>query len=94
MSLPFFYETEQYYFCHAGVRPKIPLDEQSPADLIGIREPFLSSKEWFGKIIVHGHTVVEVPTLLPNRINIDTGAGIYGPLTAIELPSLKIYQAM
>ncbi len=91
-SLPFFWETEQYFFCHAGVRPGIALDKQKNSDLLEIREPFLSSREDFGKIIVHGHDIVEKPTILPNRINIDTGAGRYGPLTAIELPSSKIWQ--
>lgn len=91
-ALPFFWETEQYFFCHAGVRPGVPLDKQKASDLLEIREPFLSSKENFGKIIVHGHDVVEEPTILPNRINIDTGSGKYGPLTAIELPSMKLWQ--
>jgi serine/threonine protein phosphatase 1 len=93
-SLPFHWETEQYFFCHAGVRPGVPLAKQKASDLLGIREPFLSSKENFGKIIVHGHEIVEQPTILPNRINIDTGAGRYGLLTAIELPSLNIWQQM
>ena len=91
-ALPFYWETEQYFFCHAGVRPGVPLDKQKASDLLEIREPFLSSKENFGRIVVHGHDVVEKPTIVPNRINIDTGAGKYGPLTAIELPSLRIWQ--
>ena len=91
-SLPFYWETEHYFFCHAGVRPGIALDKQKNSDLLEIREPFHSSKENFGKIVVHGHEKVETPTIFPNRINIDTGAGRYGPLTAIELPSLRIWQ--
>ncbi len=94
MSLPVYYETEKYIFCHAGVRPGIPLNKQKMSDLLEIREPFLSSEQNFGKIIVHGHTMVNSPEILFNRINIDTGAGHYGPLTAIELPSLKIWQQM
>ncbi len=93
-SLPFNWETEQYFFCHAGVRPGVPLDKQKASDLLGIREPFLSSAENFGKIVVHGHEIVERPAILPNRIDIDTGAGRYGPLTAIELPSLRIWQQL
>jgi serine/threonine protein phosphatase 1 len=92
MNLPLCWETEDYFFCHAGVRPGIPLAQQKGSDLTEIREPFLSSREDFGKIIVHGHEPVEKPTIRFNRINIDTGAGLYGPLTAIELPSKKIYQ--
>lgn len=91
-SLPLFWETEQYFFCHAGVRPGVSLDKQKPSDLLSIREPFLAATADFGKIIVHGHEPVASPTVLQNRINIDTGAGKYGPLTALELPSLKIWQ--
>lgn len=91
-SLPLSWETEQYFFCHAGVRPGVPLEKQKPSDLLNIREPFLSSTLNFGKIVVHGHEPVASATILPNRINVDTGAAQYGPLTAIELPSLKIWQ--
>ena len=39
----------------------------------------------FGKIVVHGHTPVEAPEVLPNRINIDTGAFATGQLTCVAL---------
>lgn len=94
MNLPLFWETDEYFFCHAGVRPGITLDEQKPGDLIEIREPFLSSNMDFGKIVVHGHNPVETPDIRHNQINIDTGAGKYGPLTAIELPSKRIWQQL
>jgi serine/threonine protein phosphatase 1 len=92
MNLPVSWETEQYFFCHAGVRPGVPLAKQRAVDLLEIREPFLNSKAQLEKIIVHGHTPAEKPEILPNRMNIDTGAGWNGPLTAIELPSLRIWQ--
>lgn len=91
-SLGLSWETDEYYFCHAGVRPGVPLDKQKASDLCGIREPFLSSGANFGKIVVHGHTIVSEPTILNNHINVDTGAGEFGPLTAIELPSKRIWQ--
>ncbi len=93
-ALPHFWETGDYFFCHAGVRPGVPLDRQKRSDLIDIREPFLSAVKDYGKTIVHSHTIVDRPTISKHRINIDTGAGIHGPLTAIELPSLKIWQQM
>jgi len=39
----------------------------------------------FGKIVIHGHTPVREPELLPNRINIDTGAFATGILTCVVL---------
>lgn len=77
--------TERYFFCHAGVRPGIPFAQQSDEDLIWIRHEFLASTENFGKIVVHGHTPASEPEVLPNRINIDTGAFATGRLTCIAL---------
>ena len=74
-----------YLFVHAGIRPGRRLDRQKLDDLLWIREPFLSSTRRHERIVVHGHTVVERPELLPNRIGIDTGAYATGVLTALVL---------
>jgi serine/threonine protein phosphatase 1 len=74
-----------YFFVHAGVRPGVPLSQQSEQDLLLIREEFLLHEEGFGKIIVHGHTPVIEPDVRPNRINIDTGAYATGVLTGLVL---------
>jgi serine/threonine protein phosphatase 1 len=74
-----------YFLCHAGVRPGVPFDRQNPEDLLWIREEFLLSRLDFGKIVVHGHTPTEQPEVLPNRINIDTGAFATGRLTCVVL---------
>jgi serine/threonine protein phosphatase 1 len=74
-----------YFFCHAGVRPGVPLDRQNDHDLLWIRDEFLSSNADFGKIIVHGHTPVPEPEIHPNRINIDTGAFATNRLTCLIL---------
>jgi serine/threonine protein phosphatase 1 len=75
----------QYFLCHAGVRPGVPLDQQDEQDLLWIRDEFLASTDDFGKIVVHGHTPIPEPEVLPNRINIDTGAFATGRLTCIAL---------
>jgi serine/threonine protein phosphatase 1 len=93
MNLPVSWETDQYFFCHAGVRPGVPLGKQRAVDLLEFRFATSDSAVKFEKIIVHGHTPVPSPIITPYRINIDTGAGNNGPLTAIELPSLKIWQS-
>ncbi len=74
-----------YFFCHAGIRPGVPLDAQSPQDLMWIREGFLDSTADHGKVVVHGHTPVEAPQVRANRIGIDTGAVYGGVLTALVL---------
>jgi serine/threonine protein phosphatase 1 len=74
-----------FFFAHAGVRPGIPLDAQSPHDLLWIRDDFLLCEESFGKVVVHGHTPSQEPVIRPNRINIDTGAYATGRLTCAVL---------
>lgn len=74
-----------YFFCHAGIRPEVPLERQTEADLLWIREPFLSWNGECGKIVVHGHTVEEAPVVRTNRIGIDTGACWTGRLTCLVL---------
>lgn len=79
-----------YYFCHAGVRPGVPLDDQQREDLIWIREPFLSATDDFGKFVVHGHTPAEEPVLRSNRVGVDTGAYATGRLTCARLEGTRI----
>jgi len=79
-----------YLFVHAGVRPGIALSEQTPDDLMWIREPFLSWQGNLGLIVVHGHTPGEHPVLRVNRIGIDTGAVLGGRLTCAVLQENQI----
>jgi serine/threonine protein phosphatase 1 len=74
-----------YFFCHAGVRPGVPLDRQDRDDLLNIRDPFLSSGAEHGKLVVHGHTPCLAPEVRPNRIGIDTAAYATGRLTCLVL---------
>jgi serine/threonine protein phosphatase 1 len=78
-----------YMFVHAGIRPSIPLNEQTPDDLMWIREDFLRSKRRLDKVIVHGHTPTPTPVVKPYRIGIDTGAYATECLTALVLESEK-----
>lgn len=71
-----------YVFVHAGVRPGVPLDEQSEYDLLWIREEFLADRRPLGAVIVHGHTPASAPHRDSRRIGLDTGAYLSGKLTA------------
>ena len=74
-----------YCFVHAGIYPGVAIDEQSTNDLRWIREPFLSDSSDHGFVIVHGHTITDVPVIRSNRIGIDTGAYSSNRLTALAL---------
>lgn len=78
-------EVGDYLFVHAGMRPGVPLEQQSAEDLRWIRGEFLDCTQDFGKVVVHGHTVTEQVEIRPNRIGIDTGAYQSGRLTALGL---------
>ena len=77
------------FLCHAGIRPGVPFDRQSEEDLLWIREDFLDSRMDFGKVVVHGHTPVDQPENLANRIDIDTGAFLTGRLTCVALEGAR-----
>ena len=74
-----------YLFVHAGIRPGLPLDQQSETDLVWIREPFLSEATSHGPLIVHGHTAIDAATHYGNRLNLDSGAAYGGPLSAVVI---------
>jgi serine/threonine protein phosphatase 1 len=83
-SLPLSHNDGFRFFVHAGIDPQRPLDAQREHDLFWIREPFLSDRRAYGRLIVHGHTPLAngQPDLRQNRLNLDTGAVFGGPLTA------------
>ena len=74
-----------YLFVHAGVRPGVPLEEQTREDMLRIRQPFLYTERDLGAVVVHGHTPVKEPVVRHNRIAIDTGAVFGGLLTCLVL---------
>jgi serine/threonine protein phosphatase 1 len=74
-----------YFFCHAGVRPGVPLDRQDRNDLLTIRDAFLASKLEHGKLVVHGHTPSLDPEIRFNRIGIDTAGYATGRLACLVL---------
>lgn len=80
------HQVGDYVFVHAGVRPGVAMEQQSPSDLLWIREDFLRSRRPVpGKVVVHGHTICDMPEDLGFRIDIDTGAYATGRLTCLVL---------
>ncbi|MBL3569574.1 serine/threonine protein phosphatase [Rhodovulum sp. BSW8] len=90
-SLPFSYRRGGAFFCHAGVRPGVPLEEQDPTDLMWIRGEFHRDRRDHGALIVHGHTPVDRVTHFGNRVNLDTGAGYGRPLSAVVIEGRDVH---
>lgn len=78
-------EFGDFFFCHAGIRPGIPLDRQAQDDLIWIRSEFLHYARLHPKVIIHGHTPCREAEVRQNRVNVDTGAVWTGILTALVI---------
>ncbi|MCU0911167.1 MAG: metallophosphoesterase [Rhodobacteraceae bacterium] len=81
-ALPLWHRVGQALFVHAGIRPGIAIKAQAEDDLVWIRAPFLDHTGDHGVLVVHGHTTVEAATHYGNRLNLDSGAGYGGPVSA------------
>ncbi|WP_298916386.1 metallophosphoesterase family protein [uncultured Roseobacter sp.] len=79
---PLMHITDDLVFVHAGIRPKVSLEDQIEDDLIWIRQPFLDYRKPHDRLVVHGHTALDHPVHAGNRVNLDGGAGYFRPLHA------------
>jgi serine/threonine protein phosphatase 1 len=84
------FNSGDFLFVHAGIRPGVPIEQQRTSDMHWIRHEFLDSTEDHGWFVVHGHTPVPHPDIRNNRINIDTGAWRTGVLTCIAIEGSDI----
>ena len=71
-------------FVHAGLRPGVPLAEQTTEDLMWIKADFFDYRKRFEHVVVHGHTPTAsgLPEVYANRIAMDTHAFKSSHLTA------------
>ncbi len=84
------YRQRGYLFVHAGLLNFGEWWEGAGYDLdprIWIREPFLSSEEDYGFVVVFGHTpqITGIPLIMDNKMGIDTAAVFGQCLTAVVL---------
>ena len=106
-GLPLWHEADDFLFVHAGLRPGLTLEKQAPQDLIWIREEYIQGYTGPWRVIT-GHTPTQYlkryelfpdiedatrPVIRQWQIFLDTGAAWGGPLTMMELPSQKYWQA-
>lgn len=75
-NLKMWHVVGDYLFVHAGIVPNIPLDLQQPQNLLWIRSPFLSHKDFFDYYVVHGHSAIPAPEIKHNRANVDISAAM------------------
>jgi serine/threonine protein phosphatase 1 len=92
-DLRYSFETEGFIFVHAGLRPGIPLAQQSPDDLLWIRHEFLLSAADWGKAVVYGHTPRQEVLLDDHRIGLDTGCVYGGRLTCCDVLTGRYWQS-
>ncbi|APE45568.1 serine/threonine protein phosphatase [Sulfitobacter alexandrii] len=83
-NLDLSFQTDDLFFCHAGIRPGVPLDKQDEEDLLWIRGEFHDETAPHPKLIVHGHTPISAARHYGNRINLDSGAG-YGERLSVAV---------
>jgi len=82
------YITDDYIFVHAGLDINKGIDSQTEFDYLWMRwnsDYYAITK----KLVIHGHTVINNPEIVGNRININTGCGSGGYLTALVLPEME-----
>jgi len=86
------YETNNYFFCHGGIIPGIPFKEQKRDTMLWIRYQFFEYPTGLDKVVVFGHTPQQKVRIESDKIGIDTGAGYFKKLSAIDVFTNKIYQ--
>lgn len=103
-ALPYFYELElngrRFLLVHAGIRPELPLAEQSERDMVWLRDEFYREKALDGTTIIFGHTPVNHITedggskqiwhdgRYGDKICIDCGCVYGGKLAALRLDDM------
>ncbi|SLN74219.1 Bis(5'-nucleosyl)-tetraphosphatase PrpE [asymmetrical] [Roseivivax jejudonensis] len=70
---------------HAGADPRRAIEEQDESVLLWGHPEFHREARTDGMWVVHGHTIVNAPSIADGRIAVDTGAYATGRLTALVL---------
>ncbi|MGB9789817.1 MAG: metallophosphoesterase family protein [Thermotoga caldifontis] len=92
-STSIYYVQGNDVFVHAGVRPNVPLEEQSEFDMLWIRYEFIYSENPLpGYRIFFGHTPFQDVLILKDKVGLDTGCVYGNKLSAIALETMQIFQ--
>ncbi len=74
-NLKLYYQTDKYFFVHAGIRPDKPLEEQEKEDFLWIRDNFIYKKHSLNQKVIFGHTPFYKPYIDDDKIGINTNSG-------------------
>jgi serine/threonine protein phosphatase 1 len=78
---------------HAGIKPLVPLQEQTAEELLWIRQEFLANSHLLPYTVVFGHTPHRAVRFeLPYKVGIDTGLVYGGKLSCLEVSEKQLYQ--
>lgn len=106
-NLPVQFQYQEFFFCHAGIDPEVPLTVQSEFDMLWRRQQWWEQYKGEETIVV-GHTPIQKvkkqkgqirraikPLFLPNHVIMcDTGAYMQGgKLSCVDVLSKKVWQA-
>ncbi len=84
-SLPTFWQSGNVAVVHAAADPAVPIDQQQERVLKWGHKDFTQKPRQDGIWTVHGHTIVDSPTIENGRVSVDTGAYATGRLTAASI---------
>ena len=104
-----FIGSQEYIFCHAGLKPGVPLSEQNEESLLWIRDEFYYYYDGAAEVVV-GHTPTPylgkipgsatrqenyLPVRMANKITLlDTGSFLpKGRITCMDILSRKFWQS-
>lgn len=104
LNLPLYLDFGDIWVVHAGIDPRIPLEQQTADQFCWVRDAFhqIDRPYFTDKLIITGHTITfNFPNVIPGKIatgmgwmDIDTGA--YHPysywLTGVDLTYQQVYQ--
>lgn len=84
-ALPLWWRSGDVVCVHAAMDPAIPPEMQQPRDMVWGHALFYRYARPDGLWVVHGHDVVDEPSVAERRVATDTGAYYSGRLTAAAI---------
>jgi len=84
-ALPLMWQSGNIGVVHAAADPSRAMKDQPGDTLLWGHPEFRRRNRADGQWVIHGHTIVDQPTVEGGRISIDTGAYATGKLTAVIL---------